>query len=78
MEDLIIIGASGFGREVAWAVERQNKVAPTWNLLGFLDDNDELQGKDVNGYRVLGKTVDVSRYPDSYYVCAVGVCTLKR
>lgn len=73
MEDLIIIGASGFGREVAWAVERQNKVAPTWNLLGFLDDNDELQGKDVNGYRVLGKTVDVSRYPDSYYVCAVGV-----
>ena len=45
MKDLIIIGASGFGREVAWAVERQNKVTPTWNLLGFMDDNDEIQDK---------------------------------
>jgi len=72
MKDLIIIGASGFGREVAWAVERQNKVTPTWNLLGYMDDNDEIQDKLINGYKVLGKTTDVSRYLDAYFVCAIG------
>ena len=72
MNNLIIIGASGFGREVAWAVERLNKVNPVWNLLGFMDDNDEIQGANINGYTVLGKTTDVSRYPDEYFVCAVG------
>lgn len=41
MKKLIIIGASGFGREVAWLVERINKVKETWNLMGFLDDESE-------------------------------------
>ena len=72
MKDLIIFGASGFGREVAWAVERLNKVTPTWNLLGFMDDADDIQGSEINGYKVLGKTADVSNYPDAYYVVAVG------
>ena len=72
MKDLIIIGASGFGREVAWLVERINKIDPSWSLLGFLDDSDELQNTIVNGYRVLGKTIKTSDYPDAYFVCAVG------
>lgn len=72
MKDLIIFGASGFGREVAWAVERLNKVTPAWNLLGFMDDADDIQGTEINGYKVLGKTADVSNYPDAYYVVAVG------
>ena len=62
LKNLIIIGASGFGREVAWLVERINKVDPTWNLIGFIDDADEIQGKSINGYAVLGKTEDVSRF----------------
>ena len=65
MKDLIIFGASGFGREVAWAVERINKVSPTWKLLGFMDDADDNQGKAINGYPVLGKTGDVGKYSDA-------------
>ena len=72
MKDLIIFGASGFGREVAWAVERINAKDSTWNLLGFMDDNDSIQGDEINGYKVLGKTEDVGKYPDAYFVCAVG------
>ena len=53
MKDLIIFGASGFGREVAWLIERINRVNPTWNLLGFMDDNEEIQGTEINGYKVL-------------------------
>lgn len=72
MKDLIIIGASGFGREVAWLVERINKAKSTWNLLGFFDDDDRIQGEIINGYKVLGKSEDVGKYPDAYYVCAIG------
>lgn len=32
MKDLYIIGAGGFGREVAWLVERINDVSFEWNL----------------------------------------------
>lgn len=72
MKDLIIFGAGGFGREVAWLVERINKVEPTWNLLGFLDGDESIQGNDINGYRVIGREKEVNTYPDAYYVCAVG------
>ena len=72
MKDLIIFGASGFGREVAWVVEKVNKVSPTWNLLGFMDDADHIQGTEINGHRILGKTADIGKYPDAYFVVAVG------
>lgn len=77
MKDLIIFGASGFGREVAWAVERLNKATPTWNLLGFMDDADDIQRTKINGYPVLGKTVDVGYYPDAFFVVAVGASRIR-
>ena len=83
MKDLIIIGASGFGREVAWLVERINKAAEAsgeheWNLLGFIDDNPELEGKTVGGYPVLGGAACVSKYPDAMCVCAVGAAKTRK
>ena len=72
MKDLIIFGASGFGREVAWAAERQNKEKPTWNILGFMDDDESIQLTEINGYKVIGKSSDVDKYPDANFVVAVG------
>lgn len=77
MKDLIIFGASGFGREVAWLVERINAVSPTWNLIGFIDDNEDLQGMEINGFKVLGKTEDIKEYPDTFFVCAVGASKVR-
>ncbi|MBR4747967.1 MAG: acetyltransferase [Abditibacteriota bacterium] len=77
MKDLIIFGASGFGREVAWAAERQNIDEPTWNILGFMDDDDSIQGASINGYKVLGKTADVGKYPHAYFVCAIGASKVR-
>ena len=71
MENLIIIGASGFGREVMWLVDRINAVTPKWNLLGFLDDNKEIQGNVINGVKVIGTTADINDF-DAYLVCAIG------
>lgn len=62
MKDIIIIGAGGVGREVAFIIEEINKETLTWNILGFIDDNKEIHGKVINGYSVLG---DLS-YLDNY------------
>lgn len=39
MEDLVIVGAGGFGRETLDVVRAINDKEPTWRFLGFLDDN---------------------------------------
>ncbi len=78
MKDLIIIGASGFGREVAWLVERINKVNPEWNLLGFIDDNEALKGTEINGYKVLGVCDNAAEYQNAYFVCAVGSAKIRK
>lgn len=72
MDDIVIIGASGFGREVAWIIERINRVRPTWNLLGFIDDNESIIGTKINGYDVLCSTKDICKFKNSYFVCAIG------
>ncbi len=78
MKDLIIVGASGFGREVAWLVERINAQEPTWNILGFLDDNVDIQGKEVDDYPVLGTSNCAGNYPEAYFVCAIGASKIRK
>ena len=46
----------GFGREVAWLIERINNENPTWKIKGFIDDNEQLWGKQEDNYKVLGGT----------------------
>lgn len=80
MKDLIIIGAGGFGREIAWLTDRINKAAPLsplWNLLGFIDDNEQIQGQRINGYPVLGNMSAIKRFPNAYFVCAVGTSCVR-
>jgi sugar O-acyltransferase (sialic acid O-acetyltransferase NeuD family) len=78
MNDLIIIGASGFGKEVAWLVERINSVSVTWNLLGFLDDNEQIQGSLVGGYNILGSTERAGDYKNAWFVCAIGAAKTRK
>lgn len=71
MNDLIIVGAGGFGREVAWLVQRINAVHPSYNLLGFVDDADIKQ--TIEGYKILGnRTWLKSLNPKPLLVCAIG------
>jgi len=71
MKQLVIIGAGGFGREVAWLVEDINKVNPEWQISGFVDDDDTILGTKINGYEVLGN-LEWLKKQDIYAVCALG------
>lgn len=54
MKDIIIYGAGGFGRELACLIKQLNKETPTWNLIGFFDDNPDLKGKRNEYGEILG------------------------
>ena len=79
MKELYIIGAGGFGREIAWLVERINEQKFTWDLRGFVDDNRTIWGKEFDEYRVLGGC-DYLRNADHdvWAVCAVGASRTRK
>ncbi|HSW36726.1 MAG TPA: acetyltransferase [Candidatus Limnocylindrales bacterium] len=72
MHDLVIIGAGGFGREVAWLVEEINAHQPLWKLIGFIDEDQSKHGLDLNGYPVIGDFDDLKYKGKVFAVCAVG------
>ncbi len=78
MKPLIIVGAGGFGRETAALVEDINRERPTWELLGFVDDDASLHGTEPLGYPVLGGLDRLVRLRDAHYVLAVGAPGARR
>lgn len=71
MKDIVIIGAGGFGREVAWLIEEINKEIKTWNIIGFVDDDESVQGSVINGYKVIGN-IDWLKEQNLNVVNAIG------
>ena len=79
MKDIVIIGAGGIGREVAYFIEEINEISPTWNIIGFIDENIEIHNKELNGYKVLGglnALTELNVKP--YVVVAIANCTVKK
>ncbi|MCS2954267.1 NeuD/PglB/VioB family sugar acetyltransferase [Bacteroides thetaiotaomicron] len=71
MKDIIIVGAAGFGREVLQWIKDVNKVTPTWNIKGFLDDNLEaLDGFECD-YPVIGTIKDWSPSGNEVFALAL-------
>lgn len=54
MNEIVIYGAGGFGREVAQLLADINAHAPQWSVLGFLSDDRSLHGTTSGDLPVLG------------------------
>ncbi|OAA25254.1 sugar O-acyltransferase, sialic acid O-acetyltransferase NeuD family [Frankia sp. EI5c] len=67
-EPLILVAASGLARETAEAV----RAAGRHHLLGFVDDNPERWGTDIDGLPVLGGLEVVTRRPSAQVVLCPG------
>ncbi len=78
MRDLIIVGASGFGREVAQYVEDINQCSPTWNLLGYIDDNLEALDGIGHGHAVIDTIQGHTPKGCADYVCGLAMPAVKR
>jgi sugar O-acyltransferase (sialic acid O-acetyltransferase NeuD family) len=71
MEELIIVGAGGFGRELLQWVKDINKVKNKWIIKGFIDDNrNALNGYECN-YQVLGSIQDWTPGKNEVFACAI-------
>ncbi|ESK56749.1 acetyltransferase [Acinetobacter tjernbergiae] len=67
MNKLIIIGAGGMGREVAWLARRCNR-----KIVGFLDDTIEKQNLVFNEVPVLGLVESYEKYLDCDFILGIG------
>ncbi|MGL5354471.1 MAG: transferase [Clostridium sp.] len=79
VKDIVIIGSGGIGREVAFFIEEINEKKESFNLLGFIDDNADMWGQELNDHKVLGgieylKNMKVK----PSVVIAIGNCDVKK
>ena len=73
MKQIVIVGAGGFGREAAWLVERINRSAPAFQVIGFCDDDETKGAGRVGGIPLLGKVETIAgRFGPVGFFCAVG------
>lgn len=79
MKKIVILGAGGFAREVAWLIEEINNKNAEWDLLGFIEEGNNHIGSVLNNYKILGdfKWVTNSKIDNLFYICAVGDLKLK-
>jgi FlaA1/EpsC-like NDP-sugar epimerase len=54
VQDVVIVGAGGFGREVHEWLDDCNEHRLALRLLGFLDDNPVRHGSTCHGLPILG------------------------
>ena len=73
IQDIVIIGAGGFGREVAEIIDDINKEKKQFNLLGFLDDNEQALKDFPSSYHVIESTeIDLTTFKKVNFSIAVG------
>ena len=80
MRNIAIFGAGGLGREIACVVKLINQETPTWNLIGFFDDNPQLKGTRNEYGEVLGGVDELNAWstPLSILVCIGAGSTVKK
>ena len=78
MKDLIIVGASGFGREVLQWVKHCNKVDNTWNVKGFIDDNLEALDGYLCDYKVIDTIKNYTIQENDQFAIAIALPKVKK
>lgn len=59
MQDIVILGAGGQAREVAFLIDEINRSRPAWNILGFAEADDRRVGTPVGRYSVICQEKDL-------------------
>lgn len=73
MKRIVILGAGGFGQEVAWVIGRLNAVRPMFEIVGFADDAEEKREGMCGSYALLGTVEAVQeRFEAVSFFCAIG------
>ena len=68
---LIVVGAVGNCLDIVDAAQACSG-ANAFDVAGFLDDDDGLQGTEISGIPVLGRLADANQYPSASFVFGIG------
>lgn len=68
MTDLLILGVGPHAVEMLDIVERINRNANTWNVLGFASVDVDRAGQSLLGLPVLGVREAMERYPEAFVI----------
>lgn len=79
MENILIIGAGGFGREVEWLINRiNNSNNNQWNLIGYVDDNVQ-KGTEITKLKVVYNTDELLKLEEkTNVVIAIGNAKVRK
>lgn len=78
MKRLLIIGAGGFGREVAGWARQCAAFRKEWEIAGFLDDNPQAVANYADiGLPVLGTIWEYMPQRSDLFICAIGTPKLR-
>lgn len=72
MQDIVIIGAGGFGREVEELISEINASRNQFNLLGFIDSNPEITLNGNSRSQVIGPVTSLAGLSNVKAVIAIG------
>jgi sugar O-acyltransferase (sialic acid O-acetyltransferase NeuD family) len=73
VQPLVVIGASNALREIAGIVHAINQLNPSFEIIGALDDSEEIQDKRINNVPVLGTIASASSLDsDVRFVFGIG------
>ncbi len=72
MKRLVIVGAGGTGEDAAEIVRAVNRHRPSYELVGFLDDDPSKKDQVIGGLPVLGPLGSAAQHADTWFVDCLG------
>ena len=78
LKKLLIFGAGEGGQEILRVIiDDINKITPTWDILGFIDNDPDKVGTELLGYPVYGDSLDLDS-DEIYGICGVMNCEIRQ
>lgn len=78
MKNLVIVGASGFGREILQWVKDCNANGESWEVKGFIDDNLDALNTYPCDKKIIGSITSYDILDDDYFVVAIAIPAIKK
>lgn len=72
MAEVVIYGGGGFAREVAWLAESCQDQGEPYEVVAFVDDDRQQQGRILNGIPVVSLDTAAAKHQGARIVAAVG------
>ena len=72
LKNIIILGTGGNCIDILDTINEINLIKPTYEVIGFLDDDKNSWGNKIYGIEILGSLDSALNYEDTYFVNGIG------